>query len=214
MTRSFRIGLTGGIGSGKSSLAAEWVACGAVLVDTDAIARELTVPGGAALPSIAKAFGSELIGADGALDRSRMRSLVFADPTAKQTLEAILHPLIGEQALAQAQAAGERTVVFDVPLMTESSAWRARVQRIAVVDCSAETQIQRVMQRNGWSRQMVEDIIRQQAPRERRRRIADAVIYNDGINKAALAALARQLWRLWVGPLAGPQPGPPSADGL
>ncbi len=192
-----RIGLTGGIGSGKSTVARTFVDCGAALVDTDAIARALTLPGGAALPALAAAFGADIIGSDGAMDRDRMRALAFADPDAKRRLEAVLHPMIGAEAQRQATAAGERCIVFDVPLLTESSHWRDRVERVLVVDCREDTQVQRVMQRSGWAEDAVRRVIAQQAPRARRRAIADAVIHNDGIGAEALAAEVRALWALW-----------------
>jgi len=195
------IGLTGGIGSGKSTVAALLVARGATLVDTDAIAHALTAPGGAAMPALRQRFGQAVAAPDGALDRARMRSLVFADPQAKRALEAILHPMIGAEALRQAGTAavdGQRgLVVFDVPLLTESSLWRARCQRVLVVDCSAETQIARVMARSGWTAAQVERVIAQQATREARRAIADAVIFNDGIGTDALAAEVAALWAIW-----------------
>ena len=194
------IGLTGGIGSGKSTVAALLVSHGATLVDTDAIAHALTAPGGAAMPALRQRFGDEVAGADGALDRARMRSQVFADPTAKLALEAILHPMIGAEAQRQSAAAetvGAGVVVFDVPLLTESSHWRARCQRILVVDCSAEVQVQRVMARSGWSADQVERVIAQQASRERRRAIADAVIFNDGLSREALAGEVAALWSAW-----------------
>ena len=192
-----RIGLTGGIGSGKSTVARTFVDCGAALVDTDAIARALTLPGGAALPALAAAFGADIIGRDGAMDRDRMRALAFADPDAKRRLEAVLHPMIGAEAQRQATAAGERCIVFDVPLLTESSHWRDRVERVLVVDCREDTQVQRVMQRSGWAEDAVRRVMRQQAPRARRRAIADAVIHNDGIGAEALASEVRALWALW-----------------
>ena len=192
-----RIGLTGGIGSGKSTVARTLVDCGAALVDTDAIARALTLPGGAALPALAAAFGADIIGSDGAMDRDRMRALAFADPDAKRRLEAVLHPMIGAEAQRQATAAGERCIVFDVPLLTESSHWRDRVERVLVVDCREDTQVQRVMQRSGWAEDAVRRVIAQQAPRARRRAIADAVIHNDGIGAEALASEVRALWALW-----------------
>lgn len=197
------IGLTGGIGSGKSTVARLLVELGAVLVDTDAIARGLTLAGGAAIPLLAAEFGAGAIGADGALDRERMRALAFADPAAKRRLEAILHPLIGRQALAQASEAGRRTVVFDVPLLTESSHWRSRCARILVVDCSEDTQVARVMARNGWTEEAVRRVIAQQAPRSARRAIADALIHNDGLDLAALSSETRALWSLWNN---GPDP--------
>lgn len=192
-----RIGLTGGIGSGKSTVARELVALGAALVDTDAIARALTLAGGAAIPAIADAFGTTMIDGTGALDRDRMRALAFAEPDAKRRLEAILHPLIGAEAQRQAAAAGDRCTVFDVPLLTESSHWRDRVERVLVVDCEEDTQVTRVMQRNGWTEDAVRRVIAQQAPRERRRAIADAVIFNDGLDPQALGAEVRALWALW-----------------
>ncbi|HNT39517.1 MAG TPA: dephospho-CoA kinase [Rubrivivax sp.] len=192
------IGLTGGIGSGKSTVAALLVRHGAALVDTDAIARALTLPGGAAIAAIADTFGAAMIGADGALDRERMRQQVFADPAAKARLEAILHPLIAAQAEREAEAAGARIVVFDVPLLAESTRWRARVDRILVVDCEEDTQRRRVMQRSGWSDAAVRAVIAQQAGRAARRAIADAVIYNDGLSPPELAHEVRALWERWA----------------
>ena len=192
-----QVGLTGGIGSGKSTAASLLVECGAVLVDTDAISRALTARGGAALPALATAFGPQVIGTDGALDRERMRALVFSDPAAKARLEAILHPMIGENARAQAAAASGRPVVFDVPLLAESAHWRARVDRVLVVDCSEDTQVQRVAQRNGWAEDAVRRVIAQQASRARRRAIADAVIFNDGLSLDELGSEVRALWSRW-----------------
>ena len=174
------IGLTGGIGSGKSTVAALLVRHGAALVDTDAIARALTLPGGAAIAAIADTVGAAMIGADGALDRERMRQQVFADPAAKARLEAILHPLIAAQAEREAEAAGARIVVFDVPLLAESTRWRARVDRILVVDCPVEVQIQRVGERSGLARAEVERILAAQATRDARLAVADDVIDNGG----------------------------------
>ena len=194
------IGLTGGIGSGKSTVAALLVAHGAILVDTDAIAHAMTAPGGPAMAALRLRFGDDVAGADGALDRARMRSRVFADPDAKRALEAILHPMIGAEAQRQATAAqttGAGVVVFDVPLLTESSHWRARCQRILVVDCSAEVQVQRVTARSNWSADQVQRVIDQQASRERRRAIADAVIFNDTLCRETLAAEVAALWSAW-----------------
>ena len=197
------IGLTGGIGSGKSTVAALLVAHGATLVDTDAIAHALTTAGGAAMPALRQRFGAAVAGPDGALDRAQMRQLVFADPDAKRALEAILHPMIGAEAQRQGAAATapghSGVVVFDVPLLTESSAWRARCQRILVVDCAQATQVQRVMSRSGWTAEQVERVINLQAPRAARRAIADAVIHNDGLRPDALAAEVAALWAVWVG---------------
>lgn len=195
------IGLTGGIGSGKSTVAAMLERCGAAIVDTDAIARALTGPGGLAMPAVAQAFGSAFVAPDGALDRARMRQLAFGEPAAKARLEALLHPLIGTQALQQAQAAraAGRPVVFDVPLLTESSAWRTRVARLLVVDCSVETQVSRVAARPGWDEAAARSVIAQQASRERRRAIADAVLHNDGVSLELLEQQVRALWRRWHG---------------
>jgi dephospho-CoA kinase len=193
-----RIGLTGGIGSGKSSVARRLAARGALVVDTDALAHALTAPGGAAIPAIAAAFGADMIAADGAMDRARMRALVFADPAQRQRLEAILHPMIGEATRAQASRAGAgQPVVFDVPLLTESGTWRTRVDRVLVVDCPAATQVARVVARSGWTPEAVERTIAHQATREQRRAIADAVIVNDTLTLAQLDGEVDALWVAW-----------------
>jgi dephospho-CoA kinase len=192
-----RIGLTGGIGSGKSTVAQLLVARGCVLVDTDAIARDLTAPGGAAMPAIEEHFGSRVVGADGGLDRGAMRERVFADPAAKRALEAILHPLIADEAERRAAAAGDACVVFDVPLLAESQHWRDRVERVLVVDCSEATQVARVMQRSGWNEDGVRRVIAAQATRDERRRCADALIVNDGIDRTLLAVEVEQLALSW-----------------
>ena len=193
-----RIGLTGGIGSGKSTVAQMLVDCGAVLVDTDAISRGLTAPGGAAMPALVTEFGPDIARPDGALDRDRMRALAFSDPSAKARLEAILHPMIGQVTREQAAKAGDRPVVFDVPLLTESRHWRHQVDRILVVDCAEETQVRRVMERNGWSAEQVQQVIAKQATRAQRQAIADAVILNEGITLDELRAQVASLWRQWV----------------
>mgnify|MGYP003375009315 FL=1 len=202
MCRVATIGLTGGIGSGKSTAAQGLVALGAHLVDTDAIARALTLPGGAAIPALADEFGADALTADGALDREKMRRLVFADPGAKARLEAMLHPLIGAEASRRAAASGGRPVVFDVPLLTESSHWRARVDRVLVIDCDEATQAARVAQRPGWTEEAARRVIAQQAPRAARRASADAVICNEGLTIAQFQAELRALWALWF-----PTPG-------
>ena len=194
-----RIGLTGGIGSGKSTVAQMLVALGAVLVDSDAIARELTLPGGAAIPALREAFGAECLDAQGALDRERMRALAFADPGVRRRLEALLHPMIGAETARRASAAGDAPLVFDVPLLAESLHWRARVERILVVDCRVATQVERVLRRPGWSREAAERVVAQQASREARRAIADAVLFNEGIALPALEAQVRALWERWAG---------------
>jgi dephospho-CoA kinase len=194
-----RIGLTGGIGSGKSTVAGLLVGLGAGLVDTDAIARALTLPGGAAMPAIEAGFGPSAVASDGALDRARMRDIVFHDADAKRRLEAILHPMIGAECERQAQAvAGRPAVVFDVPLLVESGRWRARVDRVLVVDATVETQRERVIARSGWSPAAVDAVVAQQATRAARRAAADAVVFNDGLTLEALGHQIEVLWRRWV----------------
>lgn len=195
---SLRIGLTGGIGSGKSTVAALLVRHGATLIDTDAIARQLAAPGGAAIAALAAGFGPEFIDPTGALDRDRMRQLVFAQPEAKRRLEGILHPLIGIETERQAIEASTGVLVFDVPLLAESSHWRDRVGRVVVVDCEASTQMRRAMQRSGLTAAAVQAIIEQQAPRAKRRACADAVIHNDTISLETLSAQVDALWQAWA----------------
>lgn len=196
--RVLTIGLTGGIGSGKSTVAQRLVACGAHLVDTDAIARALTLPGGRAMPALAAAFGPDALTTDGALNREHMRRLAFGEPAVKARLEGILHPLIGQEAQRQAALAAGRPAVFDVPLLTESSHWRTRVDRVLVVDCRETTQVDRVAQRPGWDADGARRVVAQQATRAARRSIADAVIFNDGIDLDALDAEVRALWTGWI----------------
>ena len=195
---ALRIGLTGGIGSGKSTVAAMLAALGAVVIDTDAIARQLTLPGGAAIDAIRAGFGAEFIDEAGALDRPRMRALAFADADAKRRLEAILHPLIGAETERQAAEASSQTVVFDVPLLVESGRWRERVDRVLVVDCAPATQVARVVARSGWSADAVRAVVAQQASREARLSAADAVLANDAIDISALTAEVAALWVLWA----------------
>ena len=193
-----RMGLTGGIGSGKSAVAAMLADLGACLVDTDAIARQITAPGGAAIPALRAQFGAAIIDAQGGLDRERMRALAFAQHETRRLLEGLLHPLIGQEAERQAAAAAPgQPVVFDIPLLVESGRWRARVDRVLVIDCETETQIARVMQRSGWERAAVERVIAQQATREQRRAAADAVIYNEGLDMQRLRQAVNELWRCW-----------------
>lgn len=198
---TLRVGLTGGIGSGKSTVAAMLKDLGAVIVDTDLIARTLTAPGGEAIEAIAAAFGPEALTTGAALDRSRMRDRVFADPTAKQRLEAILHPMIRaetERQAAIAVAAHAPAVVFDVPLLVEAAHWRARVDKVLVVDCRESTQVERVLHRPGWTAAAAQAVIAQQATRAERLAVADAVIVNDGIPLAQLAGEVDAVWQRWV----------------
>ena len=181
---AFCLGLTGGVGSGKSTAARMLAAHGAAVVDADAISRQLTAPGGAALPAIAAQFGPQFIAADGALDRAAMRELIHGDPAARQRLEAILHPLVQQTMQTQAQEAarqGARCIVFDVPLLVENLAyWRPRIDALLVVDCPEEVQIARVMARNQLTRAQVMRILASQTSRARRLAVAEAVIDNGG----------------------------------
>ena len=192
-----RIGLTGGIGCGKSTVAGFFVEAGAALIDTDAISRRLTAAGGAAMSALVAEFGVAMQAPDGALDRARMRELAFADPSARHRLEAILHPMIGARTAAEAAAATSELIVFDVPLLVESGRWRARVDRVLVVDCKVQTQIARVMSRAGWTPAAALAVTQQQASRQARRACADAVIYNEGLDLAALHAQVLALARRW-----------------
>ena len=191
-----RIGLTGGIGSGKSTVARVLTTLGAVLIDADAISRVSTAAGGGAIDEIVAEFGASSIDADGALDRDRMRALVFQDATARARLEAIVHPLVGMAIAARsadALAAGARCTVFDLPLLVESGGrWAAQVDVVWVCDCRPQTQIDRVMQRNGLLQPAVEQIIASQATRFARLAAADVVILNDGISLEQLEQSVRQ----------------------
>ena len=190
MTFIHHIGLTGGMGSGKSTVAQLLAERGAAVIDADAISRSVTAPGGRAIEAIAAQMGQHMIDAQGAMDRAAMRAHVFANPQAKRTLESIIHPLVGLITQEQTQQAidqGHTCLVFDVPLLVESGhRWRQKVQHVLVVDCPESTQMQRVMQRSQLSGDEVQSIIAQQAPRERRLACADSVIYNEGIDLAAL----------------------------
>lgn len=183
--RTWRIGLTGGIGSGKSTVAGFFARHGAAIIDADAISRSLTTPGGRAMAAIAHIFGAAMLSPDGAMDRQAMRERIFRDPQAKRELERIIHPLISQIAAEQAQAAvqsGHRVLVFDVPLLVESGErWRKQLDRVIVVDCDTETQMQRVMARSGLSAKEVKRIVAQQASRAQRLACADLVVFNQGI---------------------------------
>lgn len=188
----FVVGLTGGIGSGKSTVADLFVAAGAGLVDTDAIAHELTAPEGTAMPAIVAAFGAAVLTPAGALDRAAMRQRVFADPGARQQLEAILHPMIRQLSDARCLAATTPYVVLAVPLLVESGTYRERCDRIVVVDCPESLQVERVMARNGLVADQVRAIMAAQATRADRLAVADDVVVND----AGLTKLYEQVERL------------------
>ena len=190
------IGLTGGIGSGKSVVATALTELGGKIIDADQIAHQTTGPGGPAIPLIEKEFGSQFLTSEGALDRAKMRSLVFKDPIARVQLEDITHPLIRQETLRQAFEAKEnqaKYLIFVVPLLLESGLWEHLLDHVVVVDCSEETQIQRVMRRNGLERAEVERILDAQASRTDRLSHADTVIQNDG----ALSSLQPQIELLY-----------------
>jgi dephospho-CoA kinase len=189
---AFSVGLTGGIGCGKTTVADMFGALGAFLVDTDAIAHALTAPHGAAMPAILAEFGAGFATPEGALDRAKMRELVFTDPGARTRLEAILHPRIREATAAAAALATGPYTIFVVPLLVESGTWRERVTRILAIDCSEETQVARVMARNNLAEAQVRAIMAAQATRAQRLAAADDVILNDD----GLEALRPQVERL------------------
>lgn len=195
--RIWRIGLTGGIGSGKSTVASMLATRGAAVIDADAISRSVTAPGGRAIAAIAQAFGPAMIDTQGAMDRQVMRETVFQNPEAKKQLEAIIHPLVSQITTEQAQAAeqsGHRVLVFDVPLLVESGErWRKQVDRVVVVDCDADTQRQRVMARSGLAAEEIDRIVSLQVSRAQRLACADVVIFNQGLSLAELEAEVAQV---------------------
>jgi len=181
---SFVVGLTGGIGSGKSAAAAEFERLGASVIDTDAIAHELTAAGGAALDEIRKVFGPDVLAASGALDRDKMRTRVFADPAAKKALEALLHPMIREESRRRIACARGPYAIHVVPLLVESPDYRGRVDRVLVIDAPEELQVERVRSRSGLSEAQVRAIVAAQATRAERLAAADDVIENRGTIEA------------------------------
>jgi dephospho-CoA kinase len=195
--RPFLVGLTGGIGSGKSTVADLFANLGAKIIDADLIAHQLTAPDGLAIDAIRGAFGPQLISADGSLDRPSMRSLVFADDSQRVKLEAILHPLIRSQTERAIVASNTPYVMLVIPLLFESPNWRARVQRAVVVDCSEEMQISRVMQRSSMARHEVLAIMAKQVSRQERLAVADDVIDNSG-DQHSLNAIVVQLHRRYL----------------
>ncbi|MGF6772945.1 dephospho-CoA kinase [Paraburkholderia sp. GAS199] len=194
----FVVGLTGGIGSGKSTVADLFALQGVPLVDTDLIAHRITAPHGVAMSPIATEFGNEFVAADGSLDRARMRELVFSDETARKRLESITHPLIRAETEREQREAQGPYVIVVVPLLVESGTWRNRVNRVLTVDCSVETQISRVMRRNAFSREQVQAIIARQATREARLAAADDVVDNDDTPLDALTARVDALHQTYL----------------
>ena len=192
---SFVVGLTGGIGSGKSAAAAEFERLGATVVDTDAIAHELTQSGAPAIAEIQKLFGPGLLEASGAMDRKKMRDRVFADPAARKKLEGLLHPLIREESSRRIARAQGPYVIHVVPLLVESPDYRSRVDRVLVVDAPEEIQVERVRRRGGLGEDEVRAIVAAQASRAQRLAAADDVIENRGTIDALreqVAALHRK----------------------
>jgi dephospho-CoA kinase len=175
----FTVGLTGGIGCGKTTVADQFAALGASVIDTDQIAHALTAPHGAAMPALLAEFGADFATPDGALDRARMRNLVFSEPGARARLETILHPKIRDATAAAAAIATGPYVILVVPLLVESGSWAERVSRVLVVDCPEALQVQRVMGRSGLPEAQVRAIMAAQATREQRLAAADDVILND-----------------------------------
>lgn len=193
-----RLGLTGGIGSGKSTVASMLARLGATVIDADAVSRSTTAANGAAMPAIAREFGASFVVSDGSLNRDMMRQHIFNQPAAKAQLEAIIHPLVGQEIQRLAQSAvtsGSPLLVFDIPLLVESAHWRPRLDKVLVVDCDTDTQIQRVMQRSGWPRAQVLQVIATQASRAQRLSAADMVIFNQGLDFPALEQQAQQAMR-------------------
>ncbi len=183
-TATMRLGVTGGIGSGKSTVCGLLAKKGIPLIDADAISRACTAPGGAALPAIAQAFGEAVFEAPGILNRDAMRALVFDDAPALAQLQALLHPLIAaeiERQAAQAQASSPPCIAFDIPLLVESKRWRPVLDRVLVIDCQAQTQIDRVVQRSGLTPQNVQKIMAAQSSRAARLQCADFVLFNESV---------------------------------
>jgi len=194
--RSLQIGISGGIGSGKSTVCQSFARKGAAVVDLDAISRASTAAGGRAIAAVKATFGAGFIDETGAMDRTKMRDLVFSDAGARSRLEGIVHPLIALEVASQADTAqkmGLACIVFDIPLLVESAHWRTSLDRILMVDCSVDTQIQRVQARSGLSETEVRSILRAQSSRRQRLEVADAVIFNEGKN---LLEIERELQSL------------------
>jgi len=195
----FSVGLTGGIGSGKSTVADLFAERGVAIVDTDLIAHQITAPGGVAMAAIREQFGPEFVAPDGSMDRARMRALVFSDDAERKRLEAITHPLIRSETERAVRNASGPYVIVVVPLLVESGTWKTRVARVLDVDCSVETQVARVMRRNGFAREQVLAIMARQATREARLAAADDVIVNDGTTREALEQDVEALHARYVG---------------
>lgn len=194
------IGLTGGIGSGKSTAAGFLARLGAAVVDADEISRELTAAGGAALPALREAFGDRMVPPGGALDRAAMRALAFADPAARGRLEAILHPMIREESARRVAAASGPYCLLVVPLLLESGGWGRRVERVVVVDLAEGLQLERTVARSGLAPGEVRAIMATQWPRWRRLQAADEVLWNGGTPEELRAQCERLHGRLAARP--------------
>ena len=191
-----RIGLTGGIGSGKSTVSAQLGQMGATIVDADAVSRSVTGSNGSAIPALTTAFGSSILSSNGALDRAQMRRLIYSNPASKIQLEAIVHPLVRTEIQRQsilAETNGARCIVFDIPLLLETAYWRRMLHRILVIDCTEETQISRVVQRDGLSAEQVQRVVLAQVSRLDRLQAADMALFNDGISPQILALRVQEI---------------------
>ncbi|MBK8321421.1 MAG: dephospho-CoA kinase [Betaproteobacteria bacterium] len=192
------VGLTGGIGSGKSAVADSLAALGAIIVDTDLISREMTASGGGAIDALVNTFGPAVLAADGGLDRAAMRQRVFSSPDERLRLEAVLHPRIREESTRRLENARGPYAVLVVPLLFESGTWARRVGRVVVVDCPESLQVARTVARSGLSEAEVRAIMAAQWPRWRRLQAADDVLWNGGSREALqaqVAALDRRIRR-------------------
>lgn len=201
MQRPWRIGLTGGIGSGKSTVATMLQDAGAEVVDADAVSRACTGAGGAAMAAIAAQFGPDFVAPDGALNRELMRQQVFADADAKTALQAIIHPLVKAQLQAQFACSQAPVVVFDLPLLVESAHWRAQLDEVWVIDCTETLQLARVEARSGWPRATIEAAMRAQATRLQRLDAADRVLFNGAMGLPELRRQVRHSLGLLLQPL-------------
>ncbi|MEZ5704005.1 MAG: dephospho-CoA kinase [Burkholderiaceae bacterium] len=188
-----RIGLTGGIGSGKSTVAGFLRELGAEVIDADAISRASTQAGGSAMPHIEEVFGQTFVSPDGSLDRERMRERIFSDPAARAQLEAIVHPLVAKAIRELSENAQTNCLVFDIPLLVENRRWRPQLDLVWVVDCETRTQISRVMVRSGWDDVGIRAVIQNQSPRLARVAAADAVLFNEGLELSDLRTMVKQL---------------------
>lgn len=198
MPNTLRLGLTGGIGSGKSTVAAMFAEFGAHVIDADSISRATTAVDGLAMPCIAAEFGSQYIRQDHSLDREAMRALAFRDSSARKRLEAIIHPLVDKEISYQTEIALQKVcpcIIFDIPLLAESSNWRKRVNQVMVVDCLVDIQISRVVARNGIKPSEVENMIASQAPRASRLKAADLVVFNGAGSIGELQIQIDQIWQ-------------------